>query len=71
MLMDAKKFSAHLNASEFHQEPFAELIGCSDRQVRKWKTRNTDIHISALYSISEAFKVPISDLLSIFHDEKE
>lgn len=64
--MDAQKFSAHLNSSEYHQKSFAELIGYSDRQIRNWMTKNTDVHISILYAISETFNVSISDLLSLF-----
>ncbi len=70
-LMDARKFSACLCASSFRQEPFAELIGCSDRQVRKWMVKNTDVHISTLWPISQSLGVPIEKLLSHFPDEKE
>lgn len=70
-LMDSKKFSDYLFASKFRQELFAEQIGCSDRQVRKWMTHNTDVHISTLWLISQAFNVPIANLLGQFSDEEE
>lgn len=69
-LMDARKFSACLCVSSFRQEPFAESIGCSDRQVRKWMSKNTDVHISALWLISQVLNVPIEKLLSHFPDEE-
>lgn len=70
-LMDARKFSACLCASNFSQEPFAESVGCSDRQVRKWMAKNTDVHISALWPVCQILGVPIEKLVSHFPDEKE
>ena len=67
-LLSHEKLQKYMAENQFKQEPFAELIGVSDRQVRNWLKRDVDISLSVFYNLLQVFGIPMDELL-IFQDE--
>ena len=62
--LSAKKLRLHLADRKITHEQLAEDIHCSDRQIRNWVARDTDVHVSHLASLSAALQVPFMELLT-------
>ena len=64
-LLSAQKIRSLLCTKNTRQEQLAEYLGCSDRQVRNWVRRDTNIHISSLFALSEFLDVDVRDLIVV------
>lgn len=67
-LLSHEKLQKYMAENKFKQEPFAELVGVSDRQVRNWLKKDMDISLSAFYNLLQVFGLPMEELL-ILQDE--
>lgn len=59
----SQKTSTIYEREKIQQESFAELVGVSDRQVRNWLTKDTDVSLSAFYNIIQVFNVSMEELI--------
>ena len=62
-LLSARQFRSLLCSKHFTHEALAAQLKCSDRQIRNWAKRDTDIHISYFFALAEVFQVGIEELV--------
>lgn len=63
MLLSSQKLRSLICSRNITHEQLAENIGCSDRQIRNWISKDTDIHVSSLYMLASELEVNMNDLL--------
>lgn len=68
-LLDHEKLIKAMEIKKLTQEELAEEIGITDRHLRNLRERDTDVSVSVLYRISQAFQMPMEELL-ILREEK-
>ena len=68
-LLDHEKLITAMEIKKLTQEELAEEIGITDRHLRNLRERDTDVSVSVLYRISQAFQMPMEELL-ILREEK-
>lgn len=64
-LLSHEKLKKTLVERKIRQEPFAEMVGISERHVRNLCSRDTDVSVSLLYKISERLNIPMRELLVV------
>lgn len=62
-LLSAAAVRSRICTSGKSQEEIAERCLCSDRQVRNWTSRDTDISVSRLYALADGLGCNPEDLL--------
>ena len=63
LLLSAAAVRSRICTSGKSQEEIAERCLCSDRQVRNWTSRDTDISVSRLYALADSLGCKPEDLL--------
>ena len=63
MLLSAAAVRSRICTNGKSQEEIAERCLCSDRQVRNWTSRDTDISVSRLYALADSLGCKPEDLL--------
>ena len=63
LLLSAAAVRSRICTSGKSQEEIAERCLCSDRQVRNWTSRDTDISVSRLYALADSLGCKAEDLL--------
>ena len=62
-LLSAQKLRSLICSSGKSQEQIAADCKCSDRQIRNWTKRDTDVHVSHLFALADEFEVAVDNLL--------
>ena len=63
LLLSAAAVRSRICTSGKSQEEIAERCLCSDRQVRNWTSRDTDISVSRLYVLADSLGCKPEELL--------
>ena len=63
LLLSAAAVRSRICTSGKSQEEIAERCLCSDRQVRNWASKDTDISVSRLYALADILGCKPEDLL--------
>ena len=63
LLLSAAAVRSRICTNGKSQEEIAERCLCSDRQVRNWTSRDTDISVSRLYALADSLGCKPEDLL--------
>ena len=63
LLLSAAAVRSRICTSGKGQEEIAERCLCSDRQVRNWASKDTDISVSRLYALADILGCKPEDLL--------
>ena len=63
LLFSAAAVRSRICTSGKSQEEIAERCLCSDRQVRNWASKDTDISVSRLYALADSLGCKPEDLL--------
>ena len=63
MLLSAAAVRCRIWASGKSQEEIAERCLCSDRQVRNWISKDTDVSVLRLYALADSLDYKPEDLL--------
>ncbi len=69
-LLDHKKLCKEMSEQALTQETLAERAGISDRHLRNLRSRDTNVSMSLLYSISAALRVPMDELVVLQEDRE-
>lgn len=63
VLLSAAQVRSRIWASRKTQDEIAEWCLCSDRQVRNWCAKDTNVSVSMLYSLADCLGCNPDDLL--------
>ena len=63
LLLSAAAVRSRICTSGKSQEEIAERCLCSDRQVRNWTSKDTDVTVSRLYALADSLGCKPEDLL--------
>lgn len=63
LLLSAAAVRSRICTSGKSQEEIAERCLCSDRQVRNWASKGTDVTVSRLYALADSLGCKQEDLL--------
>ena len=63
MLLSAAAVRSRICTSGKSQEEIVERCLCSDRQVRNWTSKDTDVTVSRLYALADSLGCKPEDLL--------
>ena len=63
LLLSATAARSRICTSGKSQEEIAERCLCSDRQVRNWASKDTDVSVSRLYALADSLGCKPEDLL--------
>lgn len=63
LLLSAAAVRSRICTSGKSQEEIAERCLCSDRQVRNWASKDTDVTVSRLYALADSLGCKPEDLL--------
>ena len=63
LLLCAAAVRSRICTSGKSQEEIAERCLCSDRQVRNWTSKDTDVTVSRLYALADSLGCKPEDLL--------